>query len=26
LRNRVISWQEAYGHKSEAMATQETLR
>jgi 2-keto-4-pentenoate hydratase/2-oxohepta-3-ene-1,7-dioic acid hydratase in catechol pathway len=26
LRNRVISWQEAYGHKPEAMATQETLR
>lgn len=25
LRNRVISWQEAYGHKPEAMATQETL-
>ena len=26
LRNRVISWQEAYGHKLEAMATQETMR
>ncbi|HST11029.1 MAG TPA: fumarylacetoacetate hydrolase family protein [Terriglobales bacterium] len=26
LRNRVISWQEAYGHKPEAMATQESLR
>lgn len=26
LRNRVISWQEAYGRKPEAMATQETLR
>jgi 2-keto-4-pentenoate hydratase/2-oxohepta-3-ene-1,7-dioic acid hydratase in catechol pathway len=26
LRNRVISWEEAYGHKPEAMATQETLR
>jgi 2-keto-4-pentenoate hydratase/2-oxohepta-3-ene-1,7-dioic acid hydratase in catechol pathway len=26
LRNRVISWEEAYGHKAEAMATQETLR
>ncbi|PYX86490.1 MAG: fumarylacetoacetate hydrolase [Acidobacteria bacterium] len=26
LRNRVISWEEAYGHKPEAMATQETVR
>lgn len=26
LRNRVISWEEAYGRKPEAMATQETLR
>jgi len=26
LRNRVISWEEAYGHKPEAMATQESLR
>jgi 2-keto-4-pentenoate hydratase/2-oxohepta-3-ene-1,7-dioic acid hydratase in catechol pathway len=26
LRNRVISWQEAYGQKPKAMATQETLR
>ena len=26
LRNRVISWQEAYGHKPEAMATQEVLK
>jgi 2-keto-4-pentenoate hydratase/2-oxohepta-3-ene-1,7-dioic acid hydratase in catechol pathway len=26
LRNRVISWQEAYGHKPAAMATQEALR
>jgi 2-keto-4-pentenoate hydratase/2-oxohepta-3-ene-1,7-dioic acid hydratase in catechol pathway len=26
LRNRVISWKEAYGHRPEAMATQETLR
>jgi 2-keto-4-pentenoate hydratase/2-oxohepta-3-ene-1,7-dioic acid hydratase in catechol pathway len=26
LRNRVISWQEAYGSKPEVMATQETLR
>jgi 2-keto-4-pentenoate hydratase/2-oxohepta-3-ene-1,7-dioic acid hydratase in catechol pathway len=26
LRNRVISWQEAYGHKPEVMATQETVR
>jgi 2-keto-4-pentenoate hydratase/2-oxohepta-3-ene-1,7-dioic acid hydratase in catechol pathway len=26
LRNRVISWEEAYGHKPEAMTTQETLR
>jgi 2-keto-4-pentenoate hydratase/2-oxohepta-3-ene-1,7-dioic acid hydratase in catechol pathway len=26
LRNRVISWQEAYGHAPETMATQETLR
>jgi len=26
LRNRVISWQEAYGHKPEAMATQESVR
>ena len=26
LRNRVISWQEAYGQKPEAMATQETVR
>lgn len=25
LRNRVISWQQAYGHKPEAMATQESL-
>jgi 2-keto-4-pentenoate hydratase/2-oxohepta-3-ene-1,7-dioic acid hydratase in catechol pathway len=25
LRNRVISWEEAYGHRPEAMATQETL-
>ena len=24
LRNRVISWQEAYGHKPTALATQET--
>jgi 2-keto-4-pentenoate hydratase/2-oxohepta-3-ene-1,7-dioic acid hydratase in catechol pathway len=26
LRNRVISWEEAYGQKPEAMATQETLK
>jgi len=26
LRNRVISWQEAYGHKPDALATQESLR
>ena len=26
LRNRVISWEEAYGHKPEAMATQEPLK
>ena len=26
LRNPVISWQEAYGHKPEALATQESLR
>ena len=26
LRNRVISWQEAYGHKLEALTTQESLR
>jgi 2-keto-4-pentenoate hydratase/2-oxohepta-3-ene-1,7-dioic acid hydratase in catechol pathway len=26
LRNRVISWQEAYGHKPEAMATQASVR
>ena len=26
LRNRVISWEEAYGYKPKAMATQETLR
>jgi 2-keto-4-pentenoate hydratase/2-oxohepta-3-ene-1,7-dioic acid hydratase in catechol pathway len=26
LRNRVISWQEAYGHRPGALATQETLR
>jgi 2-keto-4-pentenoate hydratase/2-oxohepta-3-ene-1,7-dioic acid hydratase in catechol pathway len=26
LRNRVISWQDAYGHKPEAMATQESIR
>ncbi|MGC2197042.1 MAG: fumarylacetoacetate hydrolase family protein [Terriglobales bacterium] len=26
LRNRVISWQDAYGHMPEAMATQESLR
>jgi 2-keto-4-pentenoate hydratase/2-oxohepta-3-ene-1,7-dioic acid hydratase in catechol pathway len=26
LRNRVISWEEAYGHKPEAMATQEVLK
>ena len=26
LRNRVISWEAAYGRKPEAMATQETLR
>jgi 2-keto-4-pentenoate hydratase/2-oxohepta-3-ene-1,7-dioic acid hydratase in catechol pathway len=26
LRNRVISWEEAYGRKPEAMATQEALR
>ena len=26
LRNRVISWQEAYGQKPEALATQESLR
>ena len=26
LRNPVISWQEAYGHKPEIMATQETLK
>jgi len=26
LRNRVISWEEAYGHKPAAMATQETLK
>jgi 2-keto-4-pentenoate hydratase/2-oxohepta-3-ene-1,7-dioic acid hydratase in catechol pathway len=25
LRNRVISWEEAYGHRPEAIATQETL-
>jgi len=25
LRNRVISWQEAYGHKPTALATQETV-
>ena len=25
LRNRVISWEEAYGHKPAAMATQETI-
>jgi 2-keto-4-pentenoate hydratase/2-oxohepta-3-ene-1,7-dioic acid hydratase in catechol pathway len=26
LRNRVISWQEAYGHKPAIMATQETVK
>jgi 2-keto-4-pentenoate hydratase/2-oxohepta-3-ene-1,7-dioic acid hydratase in catechol pathway len=26
LRNRVISWEEAYGHKAQAMVTQETVR
>jgi 2-keto-4-pentenoate hydratase/2-oxohepta-3-ene-1,7-dioic acid hydratase in catechol pathway len=26
LRNKVISWQEAYGHKPQAMVTQESLR
>jgi 2-keto-4-pentenoate hydratase/2-oxohepta-3-ene-1,7-dioic acid hydratase in catechol pathway len=26
LRNRVISWEEAYGHKPEALATQETSK
>jgi 2-keto-4-pentenoate hydratase/2-oxohepta-3-ene-1,7-dioic acid hydratase in catechol pathway len=26
LRNRVISWQEAYGHKPQALATQESLK
>ena len=26
LRNRVISWEEAYGHKPAAMATQESLK
>ncbi len=26
LRNRVISWEEAYGHKAAMMATQETLK
>jgi len=26
LRNRVISWQEAYGHKPQAVTTQETLK
>ena len=26
LRNRVISWQDAYGQRPEAMATQETLK
>jgi len=26
LRNRVISWQEAYGHKPATLATQETVR
>jgi 2-keto-4-pentenoate hydratase/2-oxohepta-3-ene-1,7-dioic acid hydratase in catechol pathway len=26
LRNRVISWQEAYGHKPEALATQEAVK
>ncbi len=26
LRNRVISWEEAYGHKPEALATQETAK
>jgi len=26
LRNRVISWEEAYGHKPEALATQESLK
>jgi len=26
LRNRVISWEEAYGHKPAAMATQEALK
>jgi 2-keto-4-pentenoate hydratase/2-oxohepta-3-ene-1,7-dioic acid hydratase in catechol pathway len=26
LRNRVISWEEAYGHKPAAMATQEVLK
>jgi 2-keto-4-pentenoate hydratase/2-oxohepta-3-ene-1,7-dioic acid hydratase in catechol pathway len=26
LRNRVISWQEAYGHKPAALTTQESLR
>jgi 2-keto-4-pentenoate hydratase/2-oxohepta-3-ene-1,7-dioic acid hydratase in catechol pathway len=26
LRNRVISWEEAYGHKPETMATQEALK
>ena len=26
LRNRVISWEEAYGHRPEAMATQEAMK
>jgi 2-keto-4-pentenoate hydratase/2-oxohepta-3-ene-1,7-dioic acid hydratase in catechol pathway len=26
LRNRVISWQEAYGHRPEALATQEVVK
>ena len=26
LRNRVISWEDAYGHKPEALATQESLK
>jgi hypothetical protein len=26
LRNRVISWEEAYGQKPAAMATQESLK
>jgi hypothetical protein len=26
LRNRVISWEEAYGQKPRALATQETMK